>query len=692
MDRAPSPDDQPLGTDLHVLATYRLTEALVQSESRMRRRIELLSEIIFETDSQGVLVFLNKAWTKALGRQLDDCLGRPLSQFVCEGDGPIFEAAITGNATSGSVGQPQIRLVRADGTNAWVEISATQLPGGGVVGALHDVRAQRELEAAKERAERMAETADAANLAKGEFLSTMSHEIRTPMNGILGMNELLLQTRLEPGQREMAETVAQSCQELLRIINDILDFSKIEASRLSLEPENFELAALVEGVIELLAPRAHEKNLELTAVVDADVPRHLHGDDGRLRQILINLIGNAIKFTANGEVVLRVNRDQLQEGAVVFTVIDTGIGIPLEKQRAIFEPFVQAETSPARRYGGTGLGLSICKRLVELMGGAIRLKSRPGAGSEFWFSILLSARDAPLPAASDTRLRGLRALVIDDSTAVGDSITGMLREWELRAEATSLGVHALELVRAAAVGGDPFAVVFAAGRLAEESSAPLLREIVGRLGSKRPQIVLLDWVGPCETEQTLYPLANARILKPVNRTRLLDCVRSVLLRERPAPPCELEEHPQRNSLKILVAEDRETNRRLVELILEKLGYRADYVTDGRGAVEAVRRREYDVILMDCQMPELDGYEATREIRRLEAAASERRHVQIVAMTANAMTQDRAICLAAGMDAYLSKPLGVECMRQEMDRVHRSKGVGLLRHLGPLEEGHGNLAK
>ena len=670
MDNSSPGNEGRLGTDLHVLATHRLTEALILAERRMRRRIELLSEVIFETDSHGILVFLNGAWSRTLGHRLEESLGRPLSGFVHVEDRPAFERAMAGYAAGEPVASAQIRLVRAGGGDAWVEISATPLPEGGVVGAVLDVRTQRELAAAKERAEQLAKIADSANLAKGEFLATVSHEIRTPLNGILGMNELLLQTRLEPDQRELAETVAQSGQELLRIINDILDFSKIEASHLALEPADFELTALVDGVMDLLAPRAHDKHLELTAVIDADAPRSLHGDDGRLRQVLVNLVGNAIKFTASGEVVVRVSRDPSHDGWVAFTVIDTGIGIPVEKQRAVFEPFVQAEATPARRFGGTGLGLSICARLVDLMDGEIGLESHPGAGSRFWFSVPLRAgARAAAPAAKDQRLRQVRALVIDDSTAACESITGILGEEGVRAEAASRAETAVDLLQAAIAGGDPFTIVFAADRLAGKPSAPFFRELANRLGGTKPPIVLLERMKANALDGETRDLANGRIFKPVNRSRLLDCVRRVLWRDDSAPVREPEPRPAR-SLKILVAEDHDGNRRLITLMLQKLGYAADHVTNGRGVLDALGSAQYDVVLMDCQMPELDGYEATREIRRREAGTppENRRHVRIVAMTANAMPHDRALCLAAGMDGYISKPISIERVRVELDRL------------------------
>jgi len=546
-----------LGTDLHVQASYQLTEALVEGERRMRRRIELLSEIIFETDSLGVLVFLNGAWTKTLGHRHEESLRQPVARFIHPEDRPAFQRILESGTAAGPAGQHQIRMTRADGGIAWLEISATQLPGGGIVGALHDrtgeMTAKRELEAAKERAERMAEMANAANQAKSDFMATMSHEIRTPMNGVLGMAGLLLETRLEAEQREMAEAIYESGNELLRIINDILDFSKMEARRLALEPTDFNVQSLVESVVSLLAPTARDKGIALVAEVEADVPRRLYGDDGRLRQLLLNLIGNAIKFTEQGRVAVRVARDLSGGGSTVFTISDTGIGIPVEKQGEIFEPFVQADTSPSRNYGGTGLGLSICKRLVELMGGSIGVDSRPGAGSRFWFVVPLSESDGPEPKEDELKVAGLP------------------------------------------VGPDS-----------------------GLAATPEPRRMPGD-------------------------------------------------------LKILVAEDRETNRRLTELMLMKLGYTADYVRDGRGAVSAVKREHYDIILMDCQMPDLDGYAATRAIRHLETEATLGGPIrtQIIALTANAMAQDRAICLAAGMDAYLSKPVTIERMREAIDKAVRS---------------------
>ena len=412
MPRPPTSEDALLTTDLHVQATYRLTEALVESENRMRRRVELLSEIVFETDKGGALVFLNSAWAKVLGYPPEQCLGRPLSAFVFGEDPSICDLALKGTASSPVAGRPRIRFLRADGETAWMEITAAQLTDGGVVGALHDVtkekRAQDELNAAKQRAEHLAVEAQAANRAKSEFLATMSHEIRTPMNGILGMSELLGQTRLDSRQRELTEAVSQSGQALLVIINDILDISNIEAGRLSLVEEEFELRPMVDGVGTQVAQSEPGKPVAIRIECDAAVPARFRGDAGRLRQVLLNLVGNGLKFTAAGSLVTRIRAvgTEAQGARLRFEVTDTGMGIPPGKLALLFQPFQQLDSSHARRYGGTGLGLAISRRLVEMMGGRMGVASEEWKGSTFWFELVLPVAAAqPGPGAAMTGLR-----------------------------------------------------------------------------------------------------------------------------------------------------------------------------------------------------------------------------------------------------------------------------------------------
>lgn len=654
MPNPPNNDDALLATDLHVQATYRLTEALVESENRMRRRIELLSEIVFETDSAGVLVFLNSAWARVVGYPLDQCLGQAFSRFVVAEDWPVCETVLKGEGSAQSADRTRIRLVRADGGRAWLEISAAQLPNGGVVGTLHDIttvkqaedeltklslvasntdnlviitdrdgrtewvnqafirrtgyhledmvgrkpgevlqgpetdpvtvaqvraslaegrsfksellnytrfgepywvmfqvspirdalgrierfvsvqsdstglrRSRQELEEAKDRAERLAEEARSANQAKSEFLATMSHEIRTPMNGILGMTELLLQTRLEPRQRELTETVAHSGQALLRIINDILDFSHIEAGRLLLEQEEFEVRPLVEGVVSLVTGTAQGKPISLRTDYGSSMPLRLRGDPVRLRQVLLNLLENAVKFTPAGSVMLRLQTlgEECGPGRMRFEVTDTGIGISPDHLALLFKPFQQVDSSPTRRHGGTGLGLVISQRLVELMGGCMGVASEPGQGSTFWFEL-------PLPIAT----------------------------------------HAAPVVGQGATG-----------------------------------------------------------------------------------------------LRVLVARDHDLNRRLSLLALEKLGCSAEAVRSGNEVLQRLQHSPFDAVLFDMRLSDMEGFALAAAIREQEKKAGSPlpRPIRLVAFMDGDADANRGRCGAAGIDATLGTPPALPDLRRSL---------------------------
>ena len=561
-------------------------------------------------------------------------------------------------ALSKFVTRPLGRLTAAvDRIRKGAAVSSVRVKGGGPgeIGVLIDGfnRMMDQIELRGEQLRLAKDEADAASRAKSQFLATMSHEIRTPMNGVLGMTELLLSADLPAKQRRFAETAHRSGEALLSIIDDILDFSKVEAGKLELESVEFDLRETVEDAVGLLADLAHRKGLEIACRFSEDIPEAVRGDPGRLRQVLTNLVSNAIKFTARGEIIVTARREV---GALVrFEVSDTGIGVTPEVAARLFQPFHQADSSTSRKYGGTGLGLAIVRRLAELMGGSVGVHTAPGMGATFWFTAQLERGEPRARGVAPRSLSGSKLLVVDDNPTNRGILVEHAIGWGMRTESAEDGAQALDLLRAAAARGEPYDVALVDVKMPLMDGLQLARAVRTDPALAGLRTVLLTSVaGTGEIENAREAGVSAYLTKPVRRAELQALLVGAAARgtaqpQEPAAPPEA-----RANASVLLAEDNAMNQEIVLAMLEDTGYRVAVVENGRRALDALAEREFDAVLMDCQMPEMDGFEATRRLRGRENGG---RRTPVIAITANAIKGDREECLGAGMDDYLAKPIG-----------------------------------
>jgi two-component system sensor histidine kinase/response regulator len=671
-----------------------------QSEQRFRLISETLPVGIFETNSSGECLYTNTSWQEIFGVSLIESLTVDWMEFLHPEDKESVSEQWSQTLTNLKAFSKDCRIINSRGEERWIHLRSSPVfsdTGTRYTGTVMDITDRKRTEVELKRAK---DAAEAASIAKSEFLANMSHEIRTPMNGVIGMTTLLLDTNLGKEQREFTETIQKSADSLMTVINDILDFSKIEAGKLELEIIDFDLRVTLEEVGELMGLKAYEKGLEFATVIHHEVPSLLHGDPGRLRQILINLVGNAVKFTDAGEVTLKavVEKEDADRALIRFSVSDTGIGISEEKMDRLFKSFSQIDGSTSRKYGGTGLGLAISKQLTELMGGSIGVDSKKGEGSTFWFTVALEKQTGindALTVPEDIQKK--RILIVDDNPVNRQVFKEQLKSWGCRYGEAFTGAQAMDELRRARDIKDPFEIAIIDMQMPEIDGEELGRQI-----KKDPELAptVLVMVSSMGTRGDASRLKNigfaAYLTKPIKQSQLYDCLAVTAgmfkEKERSQDTAIITRYTladdKKRRVRILLAEDDPTNQKVALNVLKKFGYWADAVSNGQEVLRALEKDPYDIVLMDIQMPVMDGYAATARIRKLELESlrvkSDRKdsgdapipcfpylekskRIPIIAMTAHAMKGDREKCIAAGMDDYTPKPINPQEFLEKIEK-------------------------
>jgi PAS domain S-box-containing protein len=683
--------------------TRELQQEIAERMLQQRRFKQLFDNApvgIVLLDEQDRFVAANSAFEKTFQFTPEELMQRRINDVIVP-EAQAAEASMISQQTSaGEASTHETVRRRKDGSLLPVEVYGVPIMSDrrleGMYGMYVDISARKQWE---EELKKAKDAAESASQAKSAFLATMSHEIRTPMNGIVGMTELVLDTDLDRDQRENLELAKLSADALLGVINDILDFSKIEAGKLEFEAIDFDLRESLGETVRTLALQSHEKGLELAYEVQEDVPDAVTGDPGRLRQVLVNLIGNAIKFTHAGEVVVRVHAESSTAEQVMlhFAVSDTGIGIPAEKQKLIFEAFTQADNSMTRRYGGTGLGLTICVRLVERMGGRVWVESLPGQGSTFHFTARFSRPEAAakkvLPLHLE-QLHGLHTLVVDDNATNRRILSSILVKWQMEPTAVDSGKEALRVLHEAKDAGRPFPLILLDAQMPDMDGFTLAAEIKRTPKLAGATIMMLTSAGYAGDAARCRELGIiVYLVKPIQQVELLEAIRLALN----IPEEQRNEAPlitrhslreQRAHLSILLAEDNAVNQMLAVRVLQKRGHEVTVAATGKEALDALEKHSFDVVLMDIQMPEMDGFEATAAIRSREQETGG--HIPIVAMTAHAMKGDQERCLEAGMDSYISKPIRSDQLFQVIEELTATNWVGGAQQ--HIESEHGKAGK